>query len=664
MNISKKEHLTVLYNFPQKPEQLSNFILSFLSPLEEENLRREIGDSFLSARDLCSEIRGNAIKHYVDIIANIGIFKNEEGTTLRESLKSRDNFSYWWFHKTSEKDFTVSRFLKDLIHVFIIEEAMSKNSLKSISLIGGKKEIADVLSEKYVLKHISPERRKKLFLIKAILSRLIYILKNCWHLYHIHSATVGKKYSQYDVVFSGFWDWSFYYDYKNNNFIDKYFQSLPNQLIRKGYNCGWFVWFSPNLNESNRGKTLKEVLAPLKYSNNVIFPQSFLTYSDVLKTGFNFKPLFIYLQFTRNRHFRKMFNNKGLNFLPLVKKELIRHFTDSIISLNILKVMAFERASSACRPRITFSFLELFLHSRAFYAGTKKSLPDVINCAIQHTLYCRDKTNIILRKEIEYNGEPDNCPVPKPDYIFAMGKLSADIFEESGFEPKRIYVTGSCRYDNSLKNIDIEKNKVLKSCKCTILIPTTFNVAEDLETIEAIYLASEGINGIFLKIRSHPYLKLLEDDKRFLKFKDRVIVSKKTLAEDLMEADMVFINYSTVGVEALLSGTPVWQWLPVGFNTSVFRDIPVIKYFTSVSSLHNALREFVNSPELFKPGKEIRGLVLPQCFYKADGLAAKRITDICHQLIGYVYSCKDEGNQQESAIDKHCSPLRIVLNGP
>ena len=80
-----------------------------------------------------------------------------------------------------------------------------------------------------------------------------------------------------------------------------------------------------------------------------------------------------------------------------------------------------------------------------------------------------------------------------------------------------------------------------------------------------------------------------------------------TLEEDLNNADLVLFTYSSVAEEAFLKGIPVWQWVPAGFNGSVFWRIQVIPNFSQVEKLNKALFQFVKSPNYFYLMKKING---------------------------------------------------------
>ena len=145
----------------------------------------------------------------------------------------------------------------------------------------------------------------------------------------------------------------------------------------------------------------------------------------------------------------------------------------------------------------------------------------------------------------------------------------------------------------------------------------------EIEMIQAAVLAIKGLKAK-LYLRSHPFNKM-EDWPNYKPYLTKITSSKGSLKEDLEMADLVLFSFSTVAEEALLLGIPVCQWQPAKFNGSVFKDIPLIPSFSSVDELANFLRNFIEQPKLYQPTLETQKLVAHQCFYKTDGMAAKRI---------------------------------------
>ena len=302
----------------------------------------------------------------------------------------------------------------------------------------------------------------------------------------------------------------------------------------------------------------------------------------------------------------------------------------SPIPQHVLIEKAWSNALELHKPEFVLTFLEMFPYSRALYAGAKKGNAKPILAAMQHASYSREKTFARYDPEIEFCGKPDGCAIPAPDYLFAMGHLGKEIFQECGFKPEKVYLTGSARYDY----IGKETNRMMMGEKKTsynVLMVASLDRDIEIDMIEAACCAAEGLPDIQLLLRNHPFLRT--DNHPFYKpLKERIRITTGTLDEDLDNADLVLFSYSTVAEEAFIKGIPVWQWCSATFNGSVFRDIEVVPRFSTVENLREGFMKFRNEPGLFAPDHDTCNDVLKRCFYKGDGKASERIADTMIQL--------------------------------
>jgi hypothetical protein len=47
--------------------------------------------------------------------------------------------------------------------------------------------------------------------------------------------------------------------------------------------------------------------------------------------------------------------------------------------------------------------------------------------AIQHASYSHEKTFLFFHPQLEFAGDPDDCPLPHPDYVCATDVLGQNI---------------------------------------------------------------------------------------------------------------------------------------------------------------------------------------------------------------------------------------------
>src|SRR3972149_1281391 len=531
--MNKPNVLWVCWKEPEIPPEDNIPVLSFLSPGKEDYMKNRFHGKVLSANEIAHEVKDTAREIYVNLIAKIGAIPVKNGKTLRQALINKDGFSLWWFHKASEKDCE-----SDPTFKFIIEKIECRRKYNFTWLF-----------------------------VKGIFSRLKYFFTFLKKWVVIKSVLKELPENSFDIAFSGFWDWSVKENNVTGELDDRFFKSLPEKLVSKGLRIGWFLWFEPYFEPFNKDRKLKDVLQPIKKRDNLILLQQFIKLRELIKVMLNIKPYLVFLYFCRCNEFNSAYVEKGINFSSLLKSRLHYGFLNSTIPHLELVYKASKKAFREYKPNILISFQELFLQSRAVYAAAQKSGKNVVSCTIQHSSYSREKTFVVLEPNIEYGGYPDNCSVPKPDYIFAVGELGKAVFLESGFPEDKIFLTGSSRYEHINTNNTNSNKKLYK--KVNILLVTSLDMETEMEMVEAVYVAAENMQDVRLSLRSHPFAKM-EKHPKFRVYKDRIQISNGTLDEDLNKADLIIFSYSTVAEEAFIKGIPVWQWCSSGFNGSVF----------------------------------------------------------------------------------------------
>lgn len=624
-------NLHVIYKLDSQTIPSDAVVLSFLMPEDEYEFVNSYKGQIFFGRKEVNTIREKAWLAYIDMVARISSTPCN-GQTLRQTLALAERGNPWWYTKFSFKDVESDPTFNIMLHVFTISNVAEREKIQDIVLYGALGEIKEILSSRYSVSiGIKGYFIRVLALVGGILSRIKLLFDALSALFALKLFSTLPD-TKPDVVFQGFWDWSVYPDGNTKSLNDIYFKSLPEQLRLKGFKCAWLLWLSPNYKPGTKNRSLKEVLNHVKGQPQLIFLQKFLNLKDIVYAFLDLRPLYQYLIFSRSKLFRKLFIEEGFDFFPFLNRRLICDFVSSGIPLCMLIECASRKAFAKYRPKISFTFLEFYLHSRALYEGGRFASPEIIHFTVQHASYNREKTFLVFDRERELYGRPDNCAVPVPDYMFAMGELGREIFMEDGFSPERVLLTGSPRQDN-IRISSRQRNKQNKD-NYNVLLVTTLNPRHDLEMVEAVSAAAHGLKNIKLFIRSHPFIRM-EDLPEYRPYKHKIISTTGTLDEDIEMADLVIFTYSTVAEEALLQGVPIFQWLTAGYNASVFRDLKVaIPQFYSVLELKKELERFIVNPHLFFPSEITKSFVERQCFFKADGQSSARIADILFKYCG------------------------------
>jgi surface carbohydrate biosynthesis protein (TIGR04326 family) len=599
-------------------------ILSFLKPSDEEIFIQSISENnLISGRSIAQEVKDDALKLYTEVVAHIGADRIGKNSSLRMLLKSSNGNSLWWYHPVSFKDFETDPTFNRIIQILVIDKIASEDNFENIVFWGADDAVANVLKSKYQVECKGTKHKLAVLgYLRAFASRLTQLIAHVYHWYLIRNEVPDTTFTP-DVVFEGFWDWSVRPSTREEGLDDRYFKSLPNLLEQQDLKAAWLLWFDPHSEPRLNNRSATDVLNRARPYNNLIFLQKYLKITDIVKAFSNFSPAIIYHSIARSISFKDLYKNNGLNLFPIFRDQLSYHFISSTLPHYNLVEKACVTAFAKFRPKIALTFLETFPYSRAFYAGARQGSPETKLATMQHASYSREKTFVRLDPEIEFHGKPDNCSIPKPDCVFAMGELGKEIFQEYGFATHDIFLTGSARYEH-IRTDPIVKAQRTSPNTFNLLMVTSLDRDSEMDMVDALYFASKDLPCIKLFLRNHPFARM-DEHPLFQPMKERITITNGPFEDDLQNTDLIMFSYSTVAEEALIRGVPVWQWCSAGYNASAFREIGVIPAFYSVSKLRDSLKEFIANPVPFILEEKTRNNVLNKCFYKADGKASERI---------------------------------------
>ena len=618
------ESLLVCWSAPGLRAAAHPLLLSFLAPSEDEALARTFHGTLLLAREASRAIRAQARARYLDLTVRIGLVPDALGRSFRQTLARPGEASRWWYHPVSFKDCEGDPAFAWIIAVLTIESVARRHGLARLVLVGAPREIARALRGLFHVEEQRPRPPRRWWRVWSygIMSRAAHALRTLRQQRAVRRRA-RRIPDRLDTVIVGFWDWSVSWDRGAGRFADRYLKELPNALRRR-HSIGWVAWLDPDREPGKGGRRLAEVLAPLEGRDDVVIVQRFLSPGEIVRAAADFAPLRRFLRIRRSASFRAALQRDGIDYAPLLSERLLLGFLDASLPHCELLALAMERACRRLRPSTALSFLEHFPYARAAYEGLRRSGGGTARYAIQHASYSHEKTFLFLDPSREFRGEPDGCPVPHPDYVCAMGLFSAALFRECGYPADRVLLTGSPRFDHvgsARPPAKLERHDGVR-----LLIISGLDVEGELDLVDAACAAARDLPGVAVQIRNHPFRRI-DQHPGFAPYRDRVVVASGSLEENLAQADLLLFTYSTVAEEAFISGRPVWQWLPVGFNGSALAEAAEIPQFGSVGRLREALQEFCRDPGRFVPAEAARRVALGQLFYRGDGGAAWRIAE-------------------------------------
>ena len=589
-------------------------------------MERLWGAQLLSGRMLVNEVRARGRQEYVRLIARIGAMPCVGGRSMRQALSGPDGYSRWWFLDVTEKDCLSDA---DTVYVAIlrlmaVQTVKDTYGIKDVDVHGGDPLFAAVLGQNGASRTSIADVAR--VAASGILGRLALSMEYValwWTLRRLPQPHSEPR----DVLLQGYWDWSVRPD-GNGNLQDRYFTNLPAQLADRGLRAGWLASCEPSTERRRVRRRKRDVVAASCAHPQVTLLERYLTPVDVLRTAWSFRFPIQATRFVSDSRFRGLCRVGNFDLYPFIRKQVLRAVWGGTFCRLQLVATATARACRQLRPRMVLTCFELFLRSRAIYAGVRAWSPRVPVWAAQHAGYSSDKTLGVFDPAIEVRGTPDGCSVPAPDGIFTFGELSRRVWETTGFPPERVVLTGGLRYQ--AVRIQSQAARVRRD-PASILLVGGMHESAHVDLCEAAVAAASGL-PVRLLWRDHPSY-LFSQRAAFRRFRRSIAVTTGTLDEELRTADLVLFAQSGVGEEAVLRGIPTWQWLWAGFNISPFVDLPLIPTFTSVAGLRRELESFLRDVKPYQPTADIQRRVLDECFGRDPGGASARIADAVRDMI-------------------------------
>ncbi len=623
--------LWVCWTEPREPLGPQDALLSFLPPAAEARLAPKHGRAWLCARVLSREVRREAIRVYLEVVARIGLARDGDGRTLRERLANSGQASRWWYHPVAFRDCEGSAIFDQMIALLTIRQAAAQVGAGRIVTVGASTCLVRVLRSAYSVEACRSRRQlpDPLVWMRGIGSRIAYLVRQMRY-GRMLRRTVVMPVGAWTVALSGFWDWSVWRQPGETKLTDRYLKGLPDELSARGLAAGWLAWFDPHGDPGRPRRRLRESVAPLSGRQDVAVLQQLLTPADLRRAVMDARPLKTFLELLRTGACRAACRDGGYDWYPLFAQPLLRGFLDASLPHHELVSLATERACRRYQPKATVSFLEHFPYARAHYEGVRRSGGGAIRLAVQHASYSHEKTFVHLHPAAEWLGEPDGQAVPHPDYVCAMGSLGQELFLACGYRPEQVLLTGSPRYDPLCRLVEEASARGARAplarteAPVRLLLVAGLDVEVELEMVDAACAAVAGRSDVAVALRMHPFARI-DRCRGFRPYRSRVRITQGSLREDLAEADLVLFTYSTVAEEAAVIGKPVWQWLPLGFNGSALAEAATIPCFSSVAALREALAAFPERRGETNRETDAALVARERLFYRIDGGAADRV---------------------------------------
>jgi len=580
--------------------------LSFLSPSLEHQLRSRYCDrEIVTMSRVMDSVSNEARNLYLELVADIGLYKLPDGRTLRKTLVGQTRTSLWWYHPVTFRHSQDQRIHTNILSLLAIAQEATTREVGTLHLVKPPKGVAESLQSLFsvmVANSVSPTQW--IDLGRRLFGRFKWMLRTIQTMSAL-KRNYERPQEKLDVVLQGFWDWSvFPTEGAENELSDLYFGNLPNELRKLGKTTGYWCKYDPANRPDRKKRSNKEVLAPLKERGDVVLLESLLNLSDVFRAALDFRPLLTFLQIHWRRSFEEVFMKDGLNFFPILRWSLIEGFISNALPQWSLLENSIERASKESEPQLLICFQEHFPPSRAMYAGLRGK--DVRAWAIQHGCHSWSENVGSLHPTKEFGIQEDGQSVPTPDTVFSMGKHGEAFFLGCGYSEDQVKSIGSARYDHVRLNPQVEPKTNLQKSEhenINVLVVSTIPASVGFMLAETAVESVKGLDvKINLRLRQHPFDRMDKIDG-YQNIHPWIEDSHETLDDDLGWADLVLINQSTVGAEAFIRGKAVWQIVLPSPERSALSEVIRIPCFCSVSELRRAFIDLAPFSEISKPNQ-------------------------------------------------------------
>lgn len=613
--------LVVLWTAPVGPVGPDSVVLSFLSPGEEDVLEAlPPSVEVVIARREIDTVRKDARELYRRIVADMGVATFDQGRTVRQALKPRDEWaSLWWFmdHHEGERVDTYDY----LLIVLLVLKTFDEKGATSLRLVGAPLAVAAAL------RNMDPQGRRAAFALRCrsvflvcrgLLARVRYTMR--WPKYwsRIRTLTANAQSQRVDCVLFASWPWSFSRD-ESGVLQHRYFLDLPHELRRRGLNSAWEIWLTDSSSPSD-GE-----ISELQKGMAIDFPQATIAWGELLRTMGRLSPIMHMRRASRLPEWRRLLNLRGVDLWSLFSEQIWQNLGSALVPHLELVAASTERVCAASRPRFAFEYQEFFPLALAHYEGVRRADPEIKRCAVMHSTYCHETVIALFDRQTDIEGQPDGCPIPKPHVLYAMGELSKAVFVESGLPPESIIVTGAPRYSylfTAKPGTPPAEDDPSPRPRVLLLASLSENV--ELDMVEAAVAAHRGLS-FRPRLRPHPLSRLLTQE-RFRKLAPHVDVTTSSLADDIAWADVIVFSYSTAAEEAFVLGKLVWQWMPVRFNGSALTEVSSVRRFGTIGELRAALVELSTS-DPHQP--DVDWNAVERLFGPGGGAESERIADHC-----------------------------------
>jgi len=499
---------------------------------------------------------------------------------------------FWWCLNFTNKNPMTTQFCNRVYQILTIIDLVENNDFNEILVVTEDRHllrqsriyakdkqirIINALSTrldlKSIIKGFSP-----LAVIFAFLRSLVFAIhaKSCCSL----KFDAAKKYA---VVLSML---SQQYFTKRGQYRDPYFGEFVYFLKKKNIDfLSILIVIDPHYRRLLKKACSQESGIP------VVTAEYFLKIPDLIRCLYH--SLIKYCSAVR---VRGRMDIEGIDLSYLVKVSIRNDYISSYFYDNLKIYYAIKALSKMAGIDRFFYPFENRSFEKIIITSLRRYSPGTRIAGYQHASLSLRHTNFLL-------GEEEYKITPLPDIVKTFGDITREFMENTGNFPEDLLQTG-CALRQGVFEGGLKKKKARIS---NILIALATDLEEYIKVLNFLNKAAAEMNAYRIWIRPHPVFSLEDAIKITGKINFKFYkADQETLEECYTWADLVLYVHSTLSIEAILRGIPIFNIMvpnPLDpdplFNFSDFRWriekpedlLPMIHYIDGMKDSDFLLRQ-------------------------------------------------------------------------
>lgn len=481
----------------------------------------------------------------LDLLEQTGIFgaakerMDKDYLDFIAGLAHADGSKFWWANALSEKNELLSKFYTRLVMLFALDRWLKDHPSDDCIVVCDDGMWESVHSLLIMDRQVSSYGRTVKRLTKTarhVCRYLVKIVLACWR--EIYRMVLSRRYMKVSQRLDALQEarviksWVDHRSYRTGTYQDAYFPDLLNYLQK---------YQVPSLVLADIIQDFRRRLADIVLDrNNLIVPiEYFLSLMDIGRA--------LIAQWAHRPRLRRRAVFGSLDVTGLVRDEMDECFFSTRFFDNVLYYFKIKGLARRVDMHSFIYTFENYAWEKMCLLALKDSGYNIKTVGFQHAFIAKNSFRYFL-------GENEFRIVPSPGRILTMGDVTRRILGSYGRWPQNILKTG-CALRQS-QTMSASHNAYARSRD--ILVAFTMTREDSIRILEFIYAAGleKYPHNIFL--RFHPQTPVQEVLKA-LSFRlpsNFVISQAASLSEDLKRAGVVLYTFTTVGLEALVSGIP------------------------------------------------------------------------------------------------------------